>query len=148
MAEADDETITAPALLPWSTPTITWDPITQSAEATLEGVGGLSTIGNIAGDAETKFEGAGELLAKRPSRYKLVEVFDDLKSRPGRPPEYNHSIFEGIAKDLISKGVDDYLDRFVERVRNELGARHIKAPGDTLLTEICAPIWKGAKLEK
>jgi hypothetical protein len=77
-----------------------------------------------------------------------VELFDDLKSRPGRPPVYDHEAIVGVAKEVIQEGVDDHLDWFIERVRNRLKERYIKAPKDTLLTEICEPIYKSAKTEK
>jgi len=94
-------------------------------------------------------QGAGGLHAKL-KRFKTVtvEVFDDLKSRPGRPPVYDHEAIVGVAKEVIQEGVDDHLDWFIERVRNRLKERHIKAPKDTLLTEICEPIYKSAKAEK
>jgi hypothetical protein len=62
--------------------------------------------------------------------------------RSGRPRDYNHDAITGVAEACIAIGVDDYLDRFVERVRNVCKLRHIQSPRDTVLTKICAPIYK------
>jgi len=69
----------------------------------------------------------------------------------GRPREYHLAAITGVAEDLILIGVDDYLDRFVERVWNECKKRNIKvpkAPLSTLLTQICRPIYLRARAEK
>jgi hypothetical protein len=60
----------------------------------------------------------------------------------GRPPEYNRGDIADVAEDLIKGGVDPTLDHFVGRVRSKLEFESKKPPGDTVLTEICAPIYK------
>jgi hypothetical protein len=64
----------------------------------------------------------------------------------GRPPEYDHGAIIAVARDLILIGVDDYLDRFVERVRAECKARGIKVPKSrSQMRKICGPIWDTAR---
>src|SRR5262249_60735179 len=65
--------------------------------------------------------------------------------RRGRPREFDHDALTGVAEDCAMEGVEDYLDRFVERVRHECKLRRIKVPKDTLLTEICRPVFLRAK---
>lgn len=67
--------------------------------------------------------------------------------RRGRPPEYDIARIVAVAEEAIRdpRGVDHHLDWFVQRVRDMLSERHIKAPKDTRLTEICEPIYKRAK---
>ena len=61
---------------------------------------------------------------------------------PGRPREYDRDAIIVVAKDCAKKGVEDYLDRFVERVRVEYKNRHNKkAPKPTQMEEILRPIW-------
>ena len=61
---------------------------------------------------------------------------------PGRPREYDHDAIIEVAKDCAKKGVEDYLDRFVERVSDEYKDRHNKkAPKPTQMEEILRPIW-------
>jgi hypothetical protein len=65
--------------------------------------------------------------------------------RRGRPREYDHGALTGVAEDCAMTVVEDYLDRFVERVRHECKLRHIKAPKDTVLTDICKLVFLRAK---
>jgi hypothetical protein len=60
----------------------------------------------------------------------------------GRPRKYDHDDIADVAEDLIKGGVDSTLDDFVGRVRSQLELQSKKTPGDTVLTEICAPIYK------
>jgi hypothetical protein len=86
--------------------------------------------------------GSSSMLAK-VQRWR--ELFDDLKLRRGRPPEYDRAAITAIARDVIKRGVDDHLDWYVERVANDLRQQGYKVPKSTMLTEICAPIYKSVK---
>lgn len=69
------------------------------------------------------------------------------KLRSGRPPEYDLAAITAVAEEAIGIGVDNHLDWFVERVRGLLAARHIKAPKETRLTDLCRPIYMRASGE-
>jgi hypothetical protein len=101
----------------------------------------------VAHSGEARFAGASSQLVKMRRFGPPPELFDDVKSRPGLSPVYDHAAIIAVAEEAIRdpRGVDDRLDWFVERVRNMLKERHIKAPQDTLLTELCAPIYKAAQ---
>jgi hypothetical protein len=152
VAEAGVKIITAPALLRWRFLSeqkgdgwrllSEWHPTAVSVALSQVP---QSMTGAVV--AEVALVGAGALLVKTPRRFHPVEVFDDLRLRRGRPPEYDRADIVAVAEEAIRdhRGVDDHLDWFIERVRNLLATRHIKAPKDTLLTEICAPIYKAAQ---
>jgi hypothetical protein len=86
MAEADDKVIT-PALLPWSTPTITWDPITQFAEARFAGAGGLRTD---------------------PHRHVLVDI-------DGPPPPSGETWLASAAKEMKKR--PDHPDQITQAAK-------------------------------
>lgn len=62
----------------------------------------------------------------------------------GRPREYDHAAIAAVAQEIVSDG-DANLDRFVERVGHVLKERGMKPPKNTLLEEICGPIYERAK---
>jgi hypothetical protein len=61
--------------------------------------------------------------------------------RRGRP-RYERAPITAVVEELIAGGIDPTQDDFVYRVRRTLELRGITAPADTVLTEICAPIYK------
>jgi hypothetical protein len=61
--------------------------------------------------------------------------------RRGRRPYERAPIIE-VVEELIAGGIDSTQDDFVYRVRRTLELRGIPAPAGTVLTEICAPIYK------
>jgi hypothetical protein len=83
----------------------------------------------------------GQLVSKTSYLHQIAETAG-TRLRSGRPRAYDHDAITRVAEACIAMGVDDYLDRFVERVRNECKPHHIKTPKDTVLTEICAAIYK------
>jgi hypothetical protein len=100
--------------------------------------------------ATAKLDGAGKLLAKMPDRFgPRPKVFDDLKlKKTGRPPKYEHADIVAVAEEAIKNGIDDTAALFADRVGGLLDLRHIEVPRRTVLTAICAPIYKQAKFEK
>jgi hypothetical protein len=68
-----------------------------------------------------------------------------VRQGPGRPPEYDYGAITEVAQELILGGVDDYLDRFVERVRNECKSRRIKVPKRSQIRKFLKPIWAAAR---
>jgi hypothetical protein len=67
--------------------------------------------------------------------------------RRGRPP-YERAPITEVAERAIEGGVDPSLSAFRDRVRSLLELQHIPAPGDTVLKEICAPIYMRAQSAK
>jgi hypothetical protein len=90
-------------------------------------------------------EGGLRVAVKRFPEWK--EIFDDVKLPRGRPPIYDRAAIIAVAEELVAHahGPDKHLDWFVERVGNLLAERHIKAPKPTVLTEICAQVYRRAK---
>jgi hypothetical protein len=64
--------------------------------------------------------------------------------RRGRPP-YERAPITAVVEEALAGGVDPTLDHLVGRVRSLLELRGIPAPGDTVLTEICKPVFLRAK---
>jgi hypothetical protein len=68
----------------------------------------------------------------------------------GRPREYDHEAITDVAENLAREtGVDDHLDPFFKRVRDECKnkrPRH-KTPGRTQMREICRPIWEAHRAQ-
>jgi hypothetical protein len=66
--------------------------------------------------------------------------------RPGRPPEYDHAAIAKVAEDLAREtGVDDHLDPFCVRVRDECKNKRlrIKMPKSrSQMRKICRPTWE------
>jgi hypothetical protein len=85
--------------------------------------------------------GEGGLRTGFPRIFK--ESFDDLKGRRGRRP-YERVPITVVAEEAIAGGIDPSLDAFRDRVRSLLELQHILTPGNTVLEEICAPIYKRA----
>ena len=93
----------------------------------------------------------------------IVERF--VARRRGRPPR-DRRPYIALAEELIKGGVDPSQDRFVGRLRSmlelpkdkiplelqnkipELKNKDLWVPGDTVLTEICAPIYERAEAKK
>jgi hypothetical protein len=107
--------------------------------------------------ADLPFRTAGELLNFLPSSWAnrsipaLIELLQRIQSRrgrtrPGRRAVYDIPAIIAVAKEA-SVTPDNTLDWFVDRVRGLLEVRGIRAPKDTRLTELCAPIYKRAKEE-
>jgi hypothetical protein len=68
--------------------------------------------------------------------------------RGGRPPEFDYAAITEVIKDCATKGVEEFLDRFAERVREECGRRHVRTPKSrTQMRDICRPIWDAARGE-
>jgi hypothetical protein len=68
----------------------------------------------------------------------------------GRPPELDYDAITGVAKDCATKGVEEFLDRFAARVRDECGFHRppIRTPKSrTQMRKICRPIWDAARGE-
>ena len=68
----------------------------------------------------------------------------------GRPREIDRDAITGVAKDCAKKGVEEFLDRFAERVCHECGERRppIRTPKSrSQMREICRPIWDVARSE-
>jgi hypothetical protein len=92
--------------------------------------------------------GLRTLLLER-GRFEWVPLIDDLKLRRGRPPAYDRAKITAVAEELIAgRGPDEHCDWFIDRVAGELERRGIAVPKDTVLTEICAPIYKRALVGK
>jgi hypothetical protein len=71
-------------------------------------------------------------------------------SRPpgGRPRELDYDAITGVAKDCAKNSVEEFLDRFADRVRDECGERRpvIKTPKSrTQMREFCRPIWEAKR---
>jgi hypothetical protein len=68
------------------------------------------------------------------------------RRRLGRPREYDHDAITKVAEDLAREtGVDDDLDPFCVRVRNECKNKRppIKTPKSrSQMRKICRPIWE------
>ena len=68
----------------------------------------------------------------------------------GRPREIDYDAITGVAKDCAKKGVEEFLDRFAERVGYECGERRppLRTPKSrSQMREICRPIWDAARGE-
>jgi hypothetical protein len=66
----------------------------------------------------------------------------------GRPREIDRDAITGVAKDCAKKGVEEFLDRFVERVCHECRERRplIRTPKSrSHMREICRAIWDAAR---
>ena len=61
--------------------------------------------------------------------------------RRGRPP-YLRPPITAVVERAIEGGVDPSLSDFRDRVRSLLELEGIPAPGDTVLEEICKPVYK------
>jgi hypothetical protein len=68
----------------------------------------------------------------------------------GRPPKYDRAKIIKVAEDLIrEKGVDDYLDRLVERVRIECDRLGIETPkSHRWMRSILRSTWETARTKK
>jgi hypothetical protein len=66
---------------------------------------------------------------------------------PGRPPEHDYGAMDHVAQELLLIGVDDYLDRFIERIRNECKARGIKVPERGQMRKHFKPMWDAARAQ-
>jgi hypothetical protein len=71
--------------------------------------------------------------------------------RRGRPREYDHDAITKVAEDLAREtGVDDDLDPFCVRVRNECKNKRprIKTPKSrSQMRKICRLTWEGARVD-
>jgi hypothetical protein len=66
-------------------------------------------------------------------------------ARPrGRPRKFDRDDIADVAKDLAKYGVTT-LDDFVDRVAGTLELQGKPVPGETVLTEICKPVYLRAK---
>jgi hypothetical protein len=83
----------------------------------------------------------------RRVRNAVAGVVDRL--RPGRKP-YKRAPFAAVAERAIAGGVDRSLTAFRDRVRSlcELEEGISDIPGDTVLEEICKPIYLRAQSKK
>jgi hypothetical protein len=82
-----------------------------------------------------------EQLVKALTESKLLAV-----ARPrGRPRKFDHGDIIAVAEEVIERGPDDTLDLFADRVGGTLEAKGKPVPGDTVLKEICRPIYLRAK---
>lgn len=81
--------------------------------------------------------------------WKRATVAGVMARQPGgRPREYDHDAIIRVAEALIrERGVDDYFNRFVGRVRDDCKRLHIKSPQHTQMKEICRPIFDAARAQ-
>jgi hypothetical protein len=63
--------------------------------------------------------------------------------RRGRPP-YPRGPYTEVAERAIKEFVDASLDAFCDRVRGWLEFSGMPEPGDTVLEEICRPVYRRA----
>jgi hypothetical protein len=71
-----------------------------------------------------------------------------VRQPPGRPREIDRDAITGVATDCAKKGVEEFLDRFVERVSHECGERRppVRTPKSRSdKRDICRPIWDAAR---
>jgi hypothetical protein len=64
---------------------------------------------------------------------------------PGRPPVYDYDAIATVAQELLQKGVDDYFERFAERLENECKARGIKVPKRSQMRKRFRPMFEAAR---
>lgn len=100
--------------------------------------------GRVHFTGKMNFAGKGGLLSKMPKKFGPPrETFDDLV-HPGRPPIDRAPII-AIAEALAREYVEDTLSRFMDTVRDVAETRGHAVPGDTVLREICGPIFWRAR---
>jgi hypothetical protein len=85
-----------------------------------------------------------------PSAAPVRKPVMNVRLPGGRPREIDRDAITGVAKDCAKKGVEEFLDRFAERVCHECGERRppIRTPKSrSQMREICRPIWDAARSE-
>jgi hypothetical protein len=86
--------------------------------------------------------GKPRLLAQTGGMLRATVARVVARLRRGRP-EYDRRPYIALAEELIKGGVDPSQDAFVGRLRSMLELQDkLPVPGDTVLTEICGPIYK------
>jgi hypothetical protein len=82
----------------------------------------------------------GNMLVKMPQKFKPPEEsFDDLVRR-GRP-SYDRAAIAAIAQEVASENDDESSGEYLDWVRDRLETRGMPVPKDTVLREICMPIY-------
>jgi hypothetical protein len=62
--------------------------------------------------------------------------------RRGPKPKYDHAAITAVAEEVIREHVPPTLTEFAFDVSDRLEARGVPVPGDTVLREICARVFK------
>jgi hypothetical protein len=70
-----------------------------------------------------------------------------VRQGPGRPPVYDYSALDEIARDLLLIGVDKSFARFAERLRNEGKTRGIEVPEYSQRRNRFKPMWDAARAQ-